>query len=60
MKYDLVIFRVRLHGSNPFVVYTDNASFRTATQSSHPSQSMARWLSLFVENNIEVGYKPRR
>ena len=37
MKYALVKFRVHLLGSNPFVVYTDHASLRTATQSPHLS-----------------------
>ena len=41
MKYALVKFRVHLLGSKPFVVYTDHASLRTATQSPHLSQRMA-------------------
>ena len=40
MKYALVKFRVHLLGSKPFVVYTDHASLRTATQSSQHSQRM--------------------
>ena len=58
MKYALVKFRVHLLGSKPFVVYTDHASLRTATQSPHLSQRMARWLSFFAEYNFEVKYKP--
>ena len=37
MKYALVKFRDHLLGSKPFVVYTDHASLRTATQSPHLS-----------------------
>ncbi|OWZ00916.1 Pol Polyprotein [Phytophthora megakarya] len=55
MKYALV--KLRVH-SKPFVVYTDHASLRTATQSPHLSQRMARWLSFFAEYNFEVKYKP--
>ncbi|KAG3116416.1 hypothetical protein PI125_g4664 [Phytophthora idaei] len=60
MKYALVKFRVHLLGSKPFVIYTDHASLRTATQSPHLSQRMARWLSFFAEYNFEVEYKPGR
>ncbi|GMF39395.1 unnamed protein product [Phytophthora fragariaefolia] len=42
MKYALVKFRVHLFGSKPFVIYTDHASLRTATQSPHLSQRMAQ------------------
>ncbi|KAE9067788.1 hypothetical protein PF010_g27325 [Phytophthora fragariae] len=42
MKYALVKFRVHLLGSKPFVIYTDQASIRTATQSPHLSQRMSR------------------
>ncbi|KAG6572742.1 Pol protein [Phytophthora cinnamomi] len=48
MKYALVKFRVHLLVSQPFVVYTDHASLRTATQSPRFSQRMARWLSFFA------------
>ena len=58
MKYALGKFRVNLLGSKPFVIYTDHASLRTATQSPHLSQRMNRWLSLFAEYNFEVKYKP--
>ena len=58
MKYDLVKFRVHLLGSKPFVIYTDHASLRTATQSPHLSQRMARCISFFAEYNFEVKYKP--
>ena len=44
MKYALVKFIVHLLGSKPFVIYTDHASLRTATQSQHLSQRMTRWL----------------
>ncbi|GMF52220.1 unnamed protein product [Phytophthora fragariaefolia] len=58
MKYALVKFRVQLFGSKPFVIYTDHASLRTAPQSPHLSQRMARWLCFFAEYNFEVKYKP--
>ena len=58
MKYALVKFIVHLLGSKPLVIYTDHASLRTATQSPHLSQRMARWLSFFAEYNPEVKYKP--
>ena len=48
MKYALVKLRVYLLGSKPFVIFTDHASLRTATQSPHLSLRMARWLSLFA------------
>ena len=55
MKYAFVTFRVNLLGSKPFVINTDHASLRTATQSPHLSQRMARWLSFFVEVKYEPG-----
>ncbi|POM77124.1 Pol protein, partial [Phytophthora palmivora] len=58
MKYPLVKFRVHLLGTRPFVIYTDHASLRTATNSPHLSQRMARWLSFFAEYNFRVEYKP--
>ena len=58
MKYALVKFRVHLLGSEPFVIFTDHASLRTATKSPHLTQSIARWLSLSAEYNFEVKYKP--
>ena len=58
MKYALVKFRVSLLGAKPFVVYTDHASLRTAVNSPHLSQRMARWLSFFAEYNFHVEYKP--
>ncbi|POM67394.1 Pol protein, partial [Phytophthora palmivora] len=58
MKYALVKFRVHPLGSRPFVIYTDHASLRTATNSQHLSQRMARWLSFFAEYNFRVEYKP--
>ena len=60
MKYAIVKFRVHLLGSKPFVVYTDHAYLRTATQSPHVSLRMDHWLSFFAEYNFEVKYKPRR
>ncbi|POM66329.1 Pol protein [Phytophthora palmivora] len=58
MKYVLVKFRVHILGTRPFVIYTDHASLRTATNSPHLSQRMARWLSFFAEYNFRVEYKP--
>ena len=58
IKYALMKFRVHLLGAQPFVVYTDHASLRTATKSPHLSQRMARWLSFFAEYNFSVEYKP--
>ncbi|KAG3051158.1 hypothetical protein PC121_g18016 [Phytophthora cactorum] len=54
MKYALVKLRVHLLGSRPFVIYTDHASLRTATNSPHLSQRMARWLSFFAEYNFRA------
>ena len=42
MKYDLAKFRVCLLGDRPFIVYTDHASLRTAVNSPHLSERMAR------------------
>ena len=58
MKYALVKFRVHLLGTKPFVIYTDHASLRTAINSPHLSQRMARWLSFFAEYSFRVEYKP--
>ena len=60
MKYALAKFRVYLLGDRPFVVYTEHASLRTAVNSPHPSQRMARWLSFFEDYNVSVEYKPGR
>jgi hypothetical protein len=60
MKYALVKFRIYLLGSKPFIVYTDHASLRTAVNSPHLSQRMARWLSFFAEYSMTVEYKPGR
>ena len=60
MKYALVKFRVHVLGSKPFLIYTDHASLRTATQSPHLSQRMARWISFFAEYNFEVKYKSEK
>ena len=60
MKFALAKCRVYLLGSKPFVVYTDHASLRTAINSPHLSQRMARWLSFFAEFNFTVEYKPGR
>ena len=51
-------FRVHLLGTEPFVVYTDHASLRTAINSPHLSPRMARWLTFFSEFNFKVEYKP--
>ncbi|KAF0740969.1 hypothetical protein AaE_008706 [Aphanomyces astaci] len=40
MKYAFIKFRIYLLGSKPFVIYTDHASLRTATNSPHISQRM--------------------
>ncbi|KAG2804742.1 hypothetical protein PC111_g17549 [Phytophthora cactorum] len=58
MKYALVKFRVHLLGSRLFGISTDHVSLRTATNSPHLSQRMARWLSFFAEYNFRVEYKP--
>ncbi|KAF1325449.1 Pol protein, partial [Globisporangium splendens] len=58
IKYALLKFRVHLLGATPFVVYTDHASLRTAINSPHLSQRMARWLAFFSEFNFWVEYKP--
>ncbi|KAG4046267.1 hypothetical protein PC123_g18347 [Phytophthora cactorum] len=60
MKYALAKFRVYLLGSEPFVVYTDHASLRTAVKSPHISQRMAGWLACFAEYDFRVEYKPGR
>jgi hypothetical protein len=60
MKFSLAKCRVYLLGSRPFVIYTDHASLRTAINSPHLSQRMARWLSFFAEFNFTVEYKPGR
>ena len=60
MKYALDNFRVYLLRDRPFIVYTDHASLRTAVNSPHLSQRMARWLSFFAEYNFSVEYKPGR
>ena len=59
-KYALANFRVYLLGDRPFIVYTDHASLRTAVNSPHLSQGMAKWLSFFAEYNFSVEYKPGR
>ncbi|POM60237.1 hypothetical protein PHPALM_30930 [Phytophthora palmivora] len=58
MKYAIVKFRVHLLGPIPFVIYTVQAVLRTATNSPHLSQRMARWLSFFAEYNFRVECKP--
>ncbi|KAF0760216.1 hypothetical protein AaE_003599 [Aphanomyces astaci] len=58
MKYTLTKFRIYLLGGKPFVVYTDHASLRTATNTPHLSQRMARWISFFSEFTFSVQYKP--
>ncbi|KAF1333703.1 reverse transcriptase, partial [Globisporangium splendens] len=60
MKYALAKLRIYLLGDRPFVVYTDHASLRTAVNSPHLSQRMARWLSFFAEYHFRVECKPGR
>ena len=60
MKYALANFRVYLRGDRPLLVYKDHASLRTAVDSPHLSQRMARWLSFFAEYSFSVEYKPGR
>ncbi|ETV69602.1 hypothetical protein H257_14741 [Aphanomyces astaci] len=54
----LTKFRIYLLGGKPFVVYTEHASLRTATNTPHLSQRMARWISFFTEFTFSVQYKP--
>ncbi|KAG3015101.1 hypothetical protein PC120_g12358 [Phytophthora cactorum] len=54
MKYALAKFRVHLLGSGPFVVYTNHALLRTAVESPHISQRMARWLSFVAEYDFRT------
>ena len=49
MKYAQAKFRVYLFGDKPFLFYTDHPSLRTAVDSPHLSQWMARCLSSFAE-----------
>ncbi|KAG3107703.1 hypothetical protein PI124_g12949 [Phytophthora idaei] len=56
MKYALVKFRVPLLGAQPFVIYTDHASLRTATNSSIPTDG--EMAVFFTEYNFRVEYKP--
>ncbi|POM77036.1 Putative retroelement [Phytophthora palmivora] len=58
MKCALVKFSVHLLGSRPFMIYTDHASLRMATNSPNLLQRMVRWLSFFAEYNFRVEYKP--
>ena len=60
MKYALAKFCVYLLGDRPFIVYKDHASLRTALNSPHLSQRIARWLSFFAEYNFFVEFKPGR
>ena len=60
IKYALVKFRVHLLGTEPFVVYTDQVSLRTAINSLHLLPRMARWQTFFSEHYFKVGYKPRK
>ncbi|POM62928.1 Pol protein [Phytophthora palmivora] len=60
MKYSLVKFRVHLLAFRSFVIYTDHASLRTATTSTHLSQRMAGWLSFFAEYYFRDEYKPSK
>ncbi|POM76059.1 Pol protein [Phytophthora palmivora] len=49
MKYALVKFRVHLLGTRPFVIYTDHASLRTATNSPHLSPRMPGKLNVLAD-----------
>ena len=60
MKYTLDKFRVYLLGDRAFIVYTDHASLRTAVNSPHLSQRMARWLYFFAEYSFSAEYKTGR
>ena len=60
LKYALVKFWVHLLGIEPFVVYTDHASLRTAINSSHLSPRMERWLTFCSEFYFWVEYKPEK
>ncbi|ETV74026.1 hypothetical protein H257_11340 [Aphanomyces astaci] len=50
MNYALTKFRIYLLGAKPFVVYTDHASLRTATNTSH--------MSYLSKCTFSVQYKP--
>ncbi|GMF52970.1 unnamed protein product [Phytophthora fragariaefolia] len=60
MRYALIKFSVYLLGEQTLAGYTDHASLRTATESPHLSQRMARWLSFFADYNFVVHYKPAK
>ncbi|CAI5726382.1 unnamed protein product [Peronospora effusa] len=60
MKYALAKFRVYSLWYRLIIVYTDHASLRTAVNSPHLLQRMARWLSFFAEYNFYVEYTPGR
>ena len=57
MKNALLRFRVYLLGERPLFVYMDHVYLNTAVSSPHPSQRMARWLSLVAEYNFSVEYE---
>ncbi|POM75291.1 Pol Polyprotein, partial [Phytophthora palmivora] len=57
MKYALVKFRVHLLGTRPFVIYTDHASLRTATNSPHLSQRMASRVTKDLYDRIPLAYQ---
>ena len=60
IRYVLVMFRVHLLGTEPFVVYTDHATLRTAINPPHLSPRMERWLTFFSEFKYRVEYKPSK
>uniref|UniRef100_A0AAV1U2Q4 Reverse transcriptase domain-containing protein n=1 Tax=Peronospora matthiolae TaxID=2874970 RepID=A0AAV1U2Q4_9STRA len=60
MKYALAKFRVYRLGDRPLIVHTDHASLRTAVNSPHLSQRLARWLDFFAKHNFSVERKPGR
>ena len=57
LKYALIEFRVHILDFKPFVVYTDHASLRTATQSLHHALRTAHWIFFYSEYNFEVKCK---
>ena len=58
VEYALGKFRLHLLGTEPFVVYTDHASLRTAINSPHLSPGMTRRLTFFSDFICRVEYKP--
>ena len=57
MSYALIKFRVHLLGERALALHINDALLRTAMKSSHLSQRVGRWLSLFSEYKFVVHYK---